>query len=198
MMTATNADLHGQKTHQFLQYTNLEIMRITMDHANSLTYHSQAPQGCLRARIRTAHFDVCDLGDTRRCVCVELPSRLKEVENIYMRHTVDGSEIRLTSWYGRFAPLFNFLCRIWYIPGGCLGFLPSTVCRWTLWKQVLDLKVQGFFHMQRVLTWIFQVLFNRLKFISNQNFMKWIPQAWFLLTYISVTSTLTVSGSNTF
>ena len=125
MMTATNADLHGPKTHQFLQYTNLEIMRITMDHANSLTYHNQAPQGCLRARIRTAHFDVCDLGDTRKCgvFFVELPSRLKEVENIYMRHTVDGSEIRLTSWYGSFFPLFNFICRIWYIPGGCLGFL---------------------------------------------------------------------------
>ena len=37
--------------------------------------------------------------------------------------TVDGSEIRLTSWYGEYPIIY----RVLYIPGGCLGFLPSTV-----------------------------------------------------------------------
>ena len=36
---------------------------------------------------------------------------------------VQKSEIRLTSWYGKY-PIF---LRVLYIPGGCLGFLPSTV-----------------------------------------------------------------------
>ena len=39
------------------------------------------------------------------------------------RNTVDGSEIQLTSSGWSFIPFFRFL----YIPGGCLGFLPSTV-----------------------------------------------------------------------
>ena len=33
-------------------------------------------------------------------------------------------EIRLTSWYGKYPIIYMVL----YIPGGCLGFLPSTVC----------------------------------------------------------------------
>ncbi len=37
-------------------------------------------------------------------------------------HTVDGSEIRLTSWYGKYLPLFT---GVLYIPGGA-GFLLST------------------------------------------------------------------------
>ena len=32
-------------------------------------------------------------------------------------------EIRLTSWYGE----YPITCRVLYIPGGCLGFLPSIV-----------------------------------------------------------------------
>ena len=32
-------------------------------------------------------------------------------------------EIRLTSWYGKYPIIY----RVLYIPGGCLGFLPSTV-----------------------------------------------------------------------
>ena len=37
--------------------------------------------------------------------------------------TVDGSEILLTSWYGKYPIIY----RVLYIPGGCLGFRPSTV-----------------------------------------------------------------------
>ena len=35
-------------------------------------------------------------------------------------------EIRLTSWYGKYPTIY----RVSYIPGGCLGFLPSTVGGW--------------------------------------------------------------------
>ncbi len=40
------------------------------------------------------------------------------------RDTVDGSEIRLTTWGWYFFPI---IYKVLYIPGGCLGFLPSTV-----------------------------------------------------------------------
>ena len=40
----------------------------------------------------------------------------------FFKHTVDGSEIRLTSWYGKY-----HIYKALYIPGGCLGVLPSTV-----------------------------------------------------------------------
>ena len=43
---------------------------------------------------------------------------------------VDGSEIRLTSWYVKFPVIY----RVLYIPGGCLGFLPSTVWVDSSWK----------------------------------------------------------------
>ena len=39
-------------------------------------------------------------------------------------HSVDGSEILLTCWSGTYP---NFLESFSTIPGGCLGFLPSTV-----------------------------------------------------------------------
>ena len=39
---------------------------------------------------------------------------------------VDGSEIRLTSWYVLY-PIYPIIYRVSNIPGGCLGFLPSTV-----------------------------------------------------------------------
>jgi len=39
-------------------------------------------------------------------------------------HTVDGRNPAITSWYGK----YTIINRILYIPGGCLGFLPSTVC----------------------------------------------------------------------
>ena len=42
----------------------------------------------------------------------------------YLAHTVEGSEIWLTSWGWYSIPLEH---RVVYIPGGCLGFLPSTV-----------------------------------------------------------------------
>ena len=39
--------------------------------------------------------------------------------------TVDGfRNSAITSWYGKYRPI---ICRVSYIPGGCLGFLPSTV-----------------------------------------------------------------------
>ncbi len=61
-------------------------------------------------------------------------------------------EIRLTSWYGEFPIIY----RVWYIPGGCLGFLPSTVSQnvvnprrsrsfpgllWFLFNQQTDFRV---------------------------------------------------------
>ena len=39
------------------------------------------------------------------------------------KHSVGGSEIRLTSWYGKYVIIY----RVSYMSGGCLGFLPSTV-----------------------------------------------------------------------
>ena len=36
--------------------------------------------------------------------------------------TVDGSEIRITSWDGQ----YPIICKVSYMWGGCLGFLPST------------------------------------------------------------------------
>ena len=36
-----------------------------------------------------------------------------------MTPTVDGSEIRLASWYGKYPIIYKVL----YMPGGCLGFL---------------------------------------------------------------------------
>ena len=45
------------------------------------------------------------------------------VGNSEVFKTVDGSEIRLTSWYGKYPILY----RVSYIPGGA-GFRPSTVC----------------------------------------------------------------------
>ena len=42
---------------------------------------------------------------------------------VFVHNLVDGSEIRLTSWYGKY-PMVH---RVLYIPG-CAGFLPSTIC----------------------------------------------------------------------
>ena len=38
-------------------------------------------------------------------------------------------EIRLTSWYGKYPIISHYLQGFFYISGGCLGFLPSTVSR---------------------------------------------------------------------
>ena len=42
--------------------------------------------------------------------------------DLELKHTADGSEIRLTSWYGK----YPVICRVSYMFGGA-GFLPSTV-----------------------------------------------------------------------
>ena len=56
----------------------------------------------------------------------ELERILWCIGNQPLLNTVDGSEFRLTGWHGNFPILY----RVLYIPGGCLGFLPSTVSSW--------------------------------------------------------------------
>ena len=70
-----------------------------------------------------------------------------------LEHTVDGSEIRLTSWYGR----YPIISRILYIPGGA-GFLPSTVSSrcgesqiFILWMKKENIQNSQIF---REITWI--------------------------------------------
>ena len=51
-------------------------------------------------------------------VCINLsPTQLMS------SHTVDGRNLAFTSWYVGYPITY----RVLYIPGGCLGFLPSTV-----------------------------------------------------------------------
>ena len=66
-----------------------------------------------------ANFLPCPQWNPKVCVLVNCFS----FHDPMKKHSVGGSEIRLTSWYGKYPIIY----RVSYMSGGCLGFLPSTV-----------------------------------------------------------------------